>query len=1668
MKKILFTILAIASFLSVHATHLIGGNLGYEYVGQFGANYRYKIILTTYTNCDATSNIPLPEGPSLTIGVYGHDVQNNPLAGTSKQWITDVTLGLVDSNRIDPSLPGNCPIGSSVCIYKGVYEGFVDLPLNFNGYHVFYERCCRNGSIVNLIPSESMAFHTFIPSPLLPNSSPVFTDDPIPFICAGDTTTILNSAYDPDGDLLVFSFVNPYNGFANATNPAPFPPQPNLGWTIPTVAYAAGYSTASPFGAGGYSYINGSTGLTSYYPTTTGDYVVAVEIKEYRNGNLIGVSRRDLQLLVLNCSPNATPVLSGALGTTSTIHSVTEGETLCFDFGYDDPEGDSITLSVNGQIFDANFVSPPATVNSPISDLDTVSTSFCWTTVCGQAQTLPYQFQVSAKDNGCPPKSNNSVFEISVDPVSPPDIINGANIICENSTETYSTLTTPNTIYNWTVNGGVIVSNNGASVDILWGSIGSGVITLSATNQYGCNSAPISLNVTKTSGPTVDAGTDVAICLGDSIQLNGAGTICNTCIESWSPTNDLINPNSINPTVFPQVTTEYIFSINMGGGACVNTDTVRVIVNQSQVTAGADVVICSGDTVQLAAAGATSYAWNPIVSVSNPTIPNPFVHPPITQNYIVSGADVNGCLGSDTVNVLVNNLPNADAGSDVAICIGTSVTLNASGGTSYSWFPSIDLSSVTIANPVSTTSVNRTYYVEVTDLNGCKNIDSVLVTVNSRPIINAGTDASVCEGESIQLNAMGGVSYVWNSDITLSSATISNPSATPITITNYIVTGTDANNCSNSDTIIIDVNQSPTVNAGNDASMCIGDTLHLNATGTIVNYSWSPSINISSTTIANPLVSPANTQDYIVSGSDINGCVNADTVNVLVNTLPIANAGEDLWVCPGSNKTLNGTGGINYAWSPNVDISDTAIANPIITPTASIDYVLYIEDVNGCIDTDTLIIVYGNNVPTDAGLDTTICAGDTILIGGSSTSVIGSAYAWSPANSIIDTAVANPIVFPITTTDYIVYTSNDTCSGVDTIKVIVNQLPIINAGIDVQICIGDSSQLNASGALTYSWNNQNMLTNNSVANPIAFPIDTSVFVVIGTDVNGCVNSDTVNIVVNSLPNASAGVDTLVCFGDSVQLIASGGEEYVWTPELALEDDSIANPWTATLVTQEYSVEVTDSNGCVNNDAVEVSVFSLPNVNAGQDQRICVNDTIQLEAIGATNYAWYFVNSLSDTTVSNPFSSPIVTTTYIVEGTHTHGCKNTDTVIVYVNQSPILTASTSSSICTGDSIQISVSGGSEYSWSPNVNISDTTISNPIVYPTVTTTYLVSGFDTIGCGAQEQVTIVVNQLPTILANAINPINICKGDTVQLQASGGVNYLWSPSQLLNTSSISNPLAFPNSTTNYNVVGVDVNGCVNNANVLVEVFEVSTIPDTLICAGNNVSLNVFGSPGNSYSWSPSIGLSNPSVANPIANPNTTTIYTVSVVDVAGCEDQANVTISTLSAPQPNVTIEIDADCEGSIVRFQNNSINTISYSWLFGDGTTSTEESPTHLFNYDGTYDAQLITSNSTGCYDTITLSGKTLAFTELFSVAPPNVFTPNDDGENDVFKVALNPDIEECTSFVVFNRWGQLIFESKGSSIVWDGKKASGRKVPEGTYFYIIDLNGVVYKGTMAIFR
>ena len=218
-------------------------------------------------------------------------------------------------------------------------------------------------------------------------------------------------------------------------------------------------------------------------------------------------------------------------------------------------------------------------------------------------------------------------------------------------------------------------------------------------------------------------------------------------------------------------------------------------------------------------------------------------------------------------------------------------------------------------SPTATPTVTTSYILTVTNGFNCVDKDTVLVTVNPLPPVDAGTNQIICNGASIQLNGTGALNYSWSPAATLNNGLISNPVATPTANTTYTVTGTDANGCVKTDAVTIILIAAPTITAGGAATYCIGGSTQLTSSGGI-SYSWSPNTNLSNPSISNPISTATVTTTYTVTGTSSNGCTNTNTVTVTVNPLPVITT-NSLALCPGASDTLIATGAATYVWNPN-------------------------------------------------------------------------------------------------------------------------------------------------------------------------------------------------------------------------------------------------------------------------------------------------------------------------------------------------------------------------------------------------------------------------------------------------------------------------------------------------------------------------------------------------------------------------------------------------------------------------------------------------------------------------------------------------------------------------------------------------------------------------------
>jgi hypothetical protein len=436
------------------------------------------------------------------------------------------------------------------------------------------------------------------------------------------------------------------------------------------------------------------------------------------------------------------------------------------------------------------------------------------------------------------------------------------------------------------------------------------------------------------------------------------------------------------------------------------------------------------------------------------------------------------------------------------------------------------------------------------------------------------------------------------------------------------------------------------------------------------------------------------------------------------------------------------------------------------------------------------------------------------------------------------------------------------------------------------ICAGATSVLTGSGAATYTWNPGGL-----IVSPTVTPATTTIYTVTGTNANGCTGTATVTVTVNPAPIVTAGASpATICAGASTVLTGGGALSYTWNPGAL-----VGNPTVIPAVTTTYTVSGTGANGCVGTATVTVSVNPLPTITASASpQAICSGGSSLLTAGGGASYIWN-----PGALIGTPTVSPVATTTYTVSGTDVNGCVGTSFTTVTLFPNPVITANASpSSICQGGSTILTGGGAATYLWNPGGLVGSPTVSPPVL-----TTYTVTGTDLNGCTGTASVTVIVNALPIVTANA-TPGTICQGASSMLMAGGALSYLWNPGALPG-----NPTVSPISTTTYTVSGTDVNGCVGTAFATVTVnpapsVTASASPNS-ICLGASSILT--GSGAATYSWNPGA-----LVGNPTVSPFATTTYTVEGTDQNGCTASAITTVTVIPNPIVSASASPAAICVG------------------------------------------------------------------------------------------------------------------------------------------------------------
>lgn len=790
----------------------------------------------------------------------------------------------------------------------------------------------------------------------------------------------------------------------------------------------------------------------------------------------------------------------------------------------------------------------------------------------------------------------------------------------------------------------------------------------------------------------------------------------------------------------------------------------------------------------------------------------------------------------------------------------------------------------------------------------------------------------------------------------------------------------------------------PNAVASANVTICQGANATLSATGG-TSYSWS---NGASTSVI--VVSPTSSASYIVTVND--SCGNdKDTVLVTVNPLPNAAAGNPSTICPGGMLTLTGSGAGSYVWSPGGQTSSSIVVSPTITTNYSLSVT------NSCgTSVSTVSVTVSNSINVSVSGNTTICSGQTATL----TANGGSAYSWSNGSTM------NPIlVSPTAATTYSVIATSGTCSDTTAVQVVVSAAPSVSVtASSITLCAGQSVTLTASGSSSYSWN-----TGATTSLIVVTPASSASYSVIAGS-GSCTAMATYSVAVSPAISVSV-TPVAICSGGTAVLSASGGNSYSWNTGATTSAISV----TPTSTTN-YTVQVT-SGACTASAVATVMVAPSIQASISGNTTICSGGLASLTASGGSNYSWSNGSTSQSVQINPPGTG---TYTYYVIAT-SGSCK--DSVPFSVVETPQLFAIVQPfSICQpGDTAVLSANatGGTSpytYSWSTGP-----TATSVIVTPSVSTNYTVTITDAAGCSTFASIN--VNNYNYNI-NAGSNTTICAGSSQGLSAflvnpPPGSNYLWNTGAT--TSSIN---VTPVATTTYVVTATNtVIGCSDKDTVVVAVTTppVANItgPDT-ICIGTAITLT--GSGGGTYQWSNG---QTSSAANVI--PSASTTYSV-VVSLGNCKDTAYHPVIVRPAPV------INAGTNMAISSGQSATLSATgggTYSWTTGQTGATIIVSPATTTKYC------VIVTDAYGCSDSscVTVSVEIPPCPE--KVYLPNAFSPNEDKDNDFLMIYYGrPSCIEEFELMIFDRWGNLVFESNDPAFYWDGSY-KGRKQNSAVYAY-----------------
>ena len=1173
---------------------------------------------------------------------------------------------------------------------------------------------------------------------------------------------------------------------------------------------------------------------------------------------------------------------------------------------------------------------------------------------------------------------------------------------------------------------------------------------------------------------------------------------------------------------YPLAITGY-FGFSASTGAVTSTQNVkRVAISVGYcLTPLNNGPLCQADTLKLQALGdstaATYYWYGPNGFTS--TLQNPFV---ANVSYADSGdyhvvKTFGGVHDTGLTHVSIKLNPIVTASGNSPVCVGNTISLTSGSfttGETFSW-SGPGVYSSTLQNPVIAPAAQSDtgYYTVIATLNGCKDTATVHIDVIHVPVPVAANNTPICAGSTVSLTAsdtIGTVIYNWSGPGGFAS-TLQNPviagAATAASGIYSVIASIGV--CTASDTTLVRVYDYPVVTAGSNSPVCQGSNILLTS-GPFSpgeTFSWSgPGVYTSA--VENPVIAPAALSDtgfYTVIAT-LNGCSDTATVHVNVIHVPSPVASNNTPICAGSDVSLTATdtsSTVIYNWSGPGGFS-TTVQNPVIfgaTAAASGIYTVTVS-IGVCTKSDTtLVTVDSPPAIPDIALVPPQCSQTTLNLFLVPPATVGAVYHWSGPNGLTFTGstITGPSIPNIPTSGtgvYSVYATVGACTSITHTRAItIDSTPLVPivtsnspicSGIDTLFLHGFSN----TAGVHYSWSGPASFSgtapDTAIINPTAsMSGNYTVTAILGI----CSSFGSNTVLINQTPSApTLSSNSPVCSGGLLILSAFSaptGGVYTWhgpnSYTSVLQNPQILN--VTMYASGIYSVSET-VNGCTSDTSyLNVIINPTPAIPvASSNAPICEGDTLVLHVTDDTlgvSYVWNGPNAFTSTS-SDPF---ILNVTPAAQGVYTVSavlgpCSATSITNVNITNSPTITATSNSPVCSGDTLKLfsSIAPGNTVAWmGPYTFLSSA--PNPTRYPAITEyagVYQVTVTGPGGCFAITYDTVVVHQTPA--APWVNWLTYCQyAYAPPLTAIDATNILWftssAPGGIGTTVAPIPPTNVPGVFFYY--LNQTANGCtspIDSVQVIVNPKPVITLNPvaSFICPGDSVVYTATSTdPSSSFHWYPTIYLRDSLTANNVAHPIANQSYEVVASNSFGCADTAYPQITVFSGGLISLGIEDSVTVYPGESYHIIPSGNCVSFNWFPPEGLSNPGISdPTATPSSNTIYVVTVITDNGCIARDSIYFH-----VNEDNDYAIPNAFTPGT-GVNNEFRL-ITKGIAHLNHFRIYNRWGQLVFETKNIDAGWDGSW-KGEPQPFGVYVYDVEavssITGKIFKmhGNITLLR